>query len=143
MKNDIACCGFKCKICPAYKDNITGREEQQKVSDGWFKYFGFRIPAEKIYCDGCLAETSDKPCRRIDSKCPVRPCVTAKGLANCAYCNEYICDKLSERIVNIKEVAGKQKGPVPPEDYERYLKPYDNKTTLDNIRKELSKNTGK
>jgi hypothetical protein len=143
MKNDVACCGYKCKICPAYKDNITGPAYQQKVSDGWFKYYGFRIPHEKIYCDDCLPENSDKPSRRIDNQCPVRPCVLAKGLPNCAYCDEYVCNKLSQRIVNLKEVADKQEKPVSQEEYNRYLKPYDNKTTLDNIRKELGKNASK
>jgi hypothetical protein len=69
--------------------------------------------------------------------------VLAKGLPNCAYCDEYVCDKLSQRIVNLKEVAVKQEKPVSQEEYDRYLKPYDNKTTLDNIRKELGKNTSK
>jgi hypothetical protein len=125
-------------MCPAYRDNITGKEYQQMVSDGWFKYYGFRIPAEDVYCDGCVADDSEDP-QRIDVDCPVRPCVMAKGVANCAHCDEYVCEKLAQRVVNPEEVVGKQKGPVAQEDYDRYIKPYDNKTTLDRIRAELGK----
>jgi hypothetical protein len=138
MKEDISLCGYKCKICPAYKDNVTGPDHQQWVSDGWFKYYGFRLPPETIICDGCLPEGCDNP-RRIDTECPVRPCVMAKGLPNCAHCDEYICDKLAKRIVEPKKVLSKCKKPPSRQDYDRFIKPYDNKTRLDKIREQLGK----
>ena len=121
MKEDIACCGYKCKICPAYKNNITDKDSQEKVSDGWFKYYGFRIPAEDIYCDGCLPTDCENP-RRIDTKCPVRPCVLEKVIPNCAHCDRYVCDKLSTRIVNPDEVVQKNKGEIPEEDFDRFVR---------------------
>ncbi len=138
MKAELSCCGYNCKYCPAYSGNITDKDRQQTVSDGWFKIYGFRIPAEQCICDGCLTEHCENP-RRIDTKCPVRPCVLAKGIPNCAYCDDYICTKLSKRIVNPKEVIKKCKEPISKEEYERFIKPYDNKTKLDEIRKELGK----
>jgi hypothetical protein len=134
---DISFCGYRCRICPAFKDNITGPQDQQRTSDGWFKYYGFRIPPERIVCDGCRAPDSEQP-RRIDTECPVRPCATAKGLPNCAHCDEYVCDKLKQRLVDIDEVIGKQQEPIPPQDFDRFLKPYDNKPRLQTIRSELA-----
>jgi hypothetical protein len=133
-RNDISYCGYRCSICPAFKNNITGPEDQQRASDGWFKYYGFRIPPEQIYCDGCLAPDDQRP-RRIDTECPVRPCARAKGVPNCAYCEDYICEKLEQRLVDLQAVAGKQQGPMPPDEFDRFLKPYDNRTRLRSIRK--------
>jgi hypothetical protein len=138
MKEELSRCGYKCKICPAYKDNVSGKESQQAVSDGWFKIYGFRIPAEQCICDGCLPENCENP-RRIDANCPIGPCVSAKGIPNCAYCDEYICEKLSQRIIIPKEVVSKCKEPVSVEDYDRFVSPYDNKTRLDMVRRELGK----
>ena len=134
MNDDIACCGYRCKICPAYRGNITGKDWQQMVSDGWFQIYGFRLSAEQCVCDGCLTKNYDNP-HRIDTECPVRPCVLAKNISNCAYCDEYICDKLLKRIVNPDEVMSRNNGKISSEEYERFIEPYDNKTSLDNIRK--------
>lgn len=138
MKEDVSLCGYRCKICPAYRDNITGEDYQQQVSDGWFKIYGFRIPPEGCICDGCLPGSCENP-RRIDTECPVRPCVLEKGLPNCAHCDEYICDKLSKRIVIPQEVIEKCKEPVSEEEYSRFIKPYDNKPRLDKIKEQLRK----
>jgi hypothetical protein len=97
-------CGFRCDLCLAYRPNVEANPSNQQIlSDGWYKYFGFRIPAEKIICDGCMA---DNP-RLIDTKCPVRPCVLERGLANCADCPDYICEKLSDRFVVYEKLAAK------------------------------------
>ncbi len=79
-------CGYRCDLCLAYKPNVESNPaHQQKLSDGWYKYFGFRIPPEKVICDGCMV---DDP-QLIDHSCPVRPCVIEKGLANCSQCELY------------------------------------------------------
>jgi hypothetical protein len=133
MKDDISCCGYECKICPAYKGNISGENSQQAVSDGWFKIYGFRIPTERCICDGCQPGDCKNP-RLMDTECPVRSCVLAKGIPNCASCDEYICEKLAKKIVNPKGDVSKCKEEVSLEDYNRFIKPYDNKTRLDEIR---------
>jgi len=138
MKEELACCGYKCQICPAYKDNVNGEESQQAVSDGWFKIYGFRIPPERCICDGCKPGKCKNP-RRIDTKCFIEPCVSAKGIPNCAHCDDYVCGKLSHRIVNPKEIVSGCKEPISLEDYNRFIKPYDNKTRLDKMRIELGK----
>lgn len=133
MKTALSKCGYRCDLCLAYSPNIAEHPENPQIlSDGWFKYFGFRIPAAEIYCDGCQAENS----RLIDTSCPVRPCVMAKGLANCAPCEAYGCSKLIERWVTLEEIQQKSSVPVPIEDYERFIRPYENKIRLNTIRSE-------
>ncbi len=132
----ITKCGYRCDLCPGYKDNIHGPEDQQRASDGWFKYFGFRVPPEGIPCDGCLADECTNA-KLLDTGCPVRPCVIEKGLRSCAECDEYVCDKLRERLVDGREMLEKVEGPVPQEDYDQFIRTYDNARRLEEIRRGL------
>ena len=136
MKEKVSFCGYRCEICPAYKDNITSEEDRQKVSDGWFKYYGFRIPTEEIYCDGCLVEDCTNP-RRIDQECEVRQCVLEHGLPNCAHCKDFICEKLSKKMIDTKKIAERVGGSIPHEDFKRFVKPYNGKSILEEVRREL------
>jgi len=135
-QNIITRCGYRCNLCLAYKENVHSVEDQKKVSDGWFRIFGFRIPPEKIHCDGCLTPDSENP-RLIDTGCPVRPCVIEKGLENCAHCDQYVCMKLEQRIVTYNSVQDHHKEPISKDDYESFIKPYENKKTLDELRETL------
>ncbi|OGO05376.1 MAG: hypothetical protein A2Y73_07840 [Chloroflexi bacterium RBG_13_56_8] len=135
----IARCGYRCDLCLAYKENIRSSEDRRRISDGWFKYYGFRIPSEKIRCDGCLTEDRQNP-KRMDPNCPVRPCVLEKGLENCAYCSEYICETLKTRAVIYEEVAEQFEAPIPQEDYEAFIRPYEGEKTLGSIRESRTEN---
>ncbi len=124
-------CGYRCDLCLAYKPNVEKNPaNQQKLSDGWFKYFGFRLPAEEICCDGCM---SDNP-KLIDQSCPVRPCVIEKGLDNCAQCGQYICEKLIERLVVLEQVKQRVGAEISEDDYVCFIQPYENKLRLDALR---------
>jgi hypothetical protein len=124
-------CGYRCDLCLAYRPNVESNPaNQQKLSDGWFQYFGFRIPAEKILCDGCLAENSSQ----IDQACPVRPCVIERKLENCAGCEQYGCGKLAERLVVFAEVQKRIGRAIPAEDRIDFIQPYENKTRLEALR---------
>ena len=138
MKERIGFCGYRCELCPAYRDNITSDQDRQKVSDGWFKYYGFRIPPEEIYCDGCLADDSTSS-RRIDPACEVRACVLQRRLPNCAHCGDFVCEKLSKKMIDTKEIAKRAGGSIPKEDYERFVKPYESVKTFPDTRKQLGK----
>jgi len=131
MQPIVTRCGYRCDQCLAYRPNVEADPANRQIlSDGWFKYFGFRIPPEDILCDGCMA---DNPWL-IDSQCPVRPCVIARGLENCAKCEEYVCDKLRERLVVYEEVQQRAGVRIPSEDRERFIQPYENKARLDVLR---------
>jgi hypothetical protein len=131
MEAILTRCGYRCDLCLAYRPNIESNPAyRQKLSDGWYQYFGFRIPPEKILCDGCLANNP----LLIDQACPVRPCVIAKGLENCAYCESYACEKLVERLVVYEEVKKRVNVDIPEEDRICFIQPYENKTRLDELK---------
>ena len=132
MSEILARCGYRCDLCLAFRPNVEANpSNQQTLSDGWHKYFGFRIPAEQIICDGCTAENP----RLIDAACPVRPCVLARSLASCAQCPDYVCEKLSDRLVVYEKLTATLPHPVPPEDRARFIAPYENKVRLDGLRR--------
>ena len=107
MENTILTkCGYRCDLCLAYKPNVELNDKRSLLSDGWFEIFGFRIQPNDIICEGCVS--CENPLL-IDKACPVRPCVDLKGLKNCAFCEEYICEKLKQRIVNREDLELKLK----------------------------------
>jgi Protein of unknown function (DUF3795) len=131
MEPILTRCGYRCDLCLAYRPNVAQNPANQQIlSDGWYRYFGFRIPPAEICCDGCLA---DKP-KLIDTTCPVRPCVIGKGLDNCSQCEHYVCDKLTERLVVYEEVRARAGAGIPEEDRARFIQPYENKRRLDALR---------
>ena len=131
MEPVLTRCGYRCDLCLAYRPNLESNPDNRQIlSDGWFTYFGFRIPPEEILCDGCLAEDA----RLVDTACPVRPCVIERGLPNCAACGQYICAKLEERMVSWEEVRQRMRAEIPEEDYQRFILPYENKPRLEEIR---------
>ena len=93
MERMVAFCGIVCTKCPAYlatqKDDD---EERKRVAQMWTKQFNTEIKPETINCDGCLAENG----RHIEycQLCEIRECGLEKGVKNCAFCDEYPCDKL-------------------------------------------------
>lgn len=128
MNQILSRCGFRCDLCLASKPNIENNPQyRQKLSDGWHKYFGFRISPKKISCDGCLTTTSNL----LDQECPVRPCVIERKINHCGECDNYICDKLKERIVVYNEIEQKVKETISEEDYRCFILPYENKKRLD------------
>ena len=119
----IARCGYRCDLCPAYKGNIQGPEDRQRTSDGWFKHFGFRIPPDRINCDGCLDERPEA--RRIDVKCPIRPCAVGRGVETCGLCPKCGCRHCRSRDVTREKVEKRLGAPLAPEDYRRFVLPYE------------------
>ena len=91
----IGFCGIACTECPVFlaaqKDD---GEERRKVAELWSKQYGTDIKTEDINCDGCLSESG----RLIGhcKVCEIRKCGQDKNLTNCAYCDEYACEKLNK-----------------------------------------------
>lgn len=129
-KEILTRCGYRCDLCLAYKDNIENDDQREFLSDTWHKIYGFRIPAQEIYCEGCIS--CDHP-KLIDDNCPVRPCVIKKGIENCSQCKEYPCELFNQRKV-IREDFSKDKI-ISGKEYSKCIKPYENKKRLDEIRK--------
>ena len=136
MKKEIlARCGFRCDLCLAYKDNIENNDQRQFLSDGWHKIYRFRIPPDNIYCDGCINAECLTP-KLIDKDCPVRPCVIEKGIENGSQCDDYICDKLKDRIVVYEDLLKRDDIKISRKEYINFIKPYENKKSLEALRKE-------
>lgn len=132
MQPILTRCGMRCDLCLAYRPNIEQQpENRQKLSDGWFKYFGFRVPPAEICCDGCMAEES----HLLDQGCPVRPCVIERGLENCARCEHYDgCERLAQRLVTYEGIKERVAEEIPEDDRRRFIEPYENKKRLDALR---------
>jgi hypothetical protein len=131
MKPILTRCGYRCDLCLAYKPNVLENpSNQQKLSDGWYKYFGFRLPPSEICCDGCM---TDNP-KLIDKNCPVRSCVIEKKLDNCSQCELYACEKLNNRFVIYDEVKSRIGKEISQDDYLCFIRPYENKRRFDTLR---------
>ena len=132
MEPILTRCGYRCDLCLAYRPNIEAEPaNRQQLSDGWHTYFGFRIPPEAICCDGCMSENP----RPMDTACPVRPCVIARGLDHCAQCANYDgCEKLAERLVVFEELRLRLGVEIPEADRARFILPYENRQRLEALR---------
>ena len=131
MQKLISHCGYRCDLCLAHK---ATKEDQICFKDALLKYYNYLLSLDNCYCDGCLTENCEKPIL-IDSRCKVRSCVLERNLENCAFCADYPCDNLKEKFVNPEEIVKNYGKPISDEEYGTFIKPYDNKNTLDEIKK--------
>ena len=85
-------------IISSVKSTIPNRlfnyKERRKVAELWSKQYNADIKPEDVNCDGCLSESG----RLIGhcKVCEIRKCGRDKNIINCAYCNEYACEKLNQ-----------------------------------------------
>lgn len=95
MDKMIAFCGLNCTECPAFIATVKDdNAERKKVAVLWSKEFNHEIKPEDINCDGCLEESD-----RLFSHCKVceiRECGQEKEVKNCAYCDDFVCEKLTK-----------------------------------------------
>ena len=125
-------CGNRCDLCPAYCKNID-KFDKQKISDGWFKYHGFRKPAEDIGCVGCLNKG-----KHDREDCPIKECAEKRNLKSCGCCNDLFCDFLKSDM-RVVEGALKKHSNISQEDYDMFFKPYLIRPILTEIHEKLNK----
>jgi hypothetical protein len=98
MKENLAYCGLICEKCPIY---LATREPDEKkkyeiradIAEQIKKHYGQKTSPEDVGdCDGCKAETG----RLFCTDCQIRICAVEKGIANCAYCDDYPCQQLEK-----------------------------------------------
>ena len=128
----VSKCGNRCDLCPANYKNIN-KFDRQKISDGWFKYHGFRKPADEIGCVGCLNKG-----KHDREDCPIKECAEKRGLENCGYCDDLFCDFL-ESDMGVVEGALKEHSNISQEDYDMFFKPYLIRSVLMEIHKNFNK----
>jgi len=94
MNQMVAYCGLVCTDCEGYLATqrgdlaaLAGLAAKAKAD------FGVDTTAEGCQCDGCLPAKG----RKIGycAQCEIRACAVTRGLANCAHCAAYACDKLT------------------------------------------------
>jgi len=91
----VGFCGLICSDCPAYEATIEDDDEKRaSVAKQWSKEYGVQIDSVSINCLGCHA--SDDSVFTHPLRCEIRKCGRERGVATCAYCDDYPCSRLEE-----------------------------------------------
>lgn len=94
----IAYCGLACKSCPIHlatieKDIVKKTQMRKDISEQLAKIYVTTPKPEIITdCDGCKFINGRLFTGCID--CGIRKCANMKNLENCAYCSDFVCEKL-------------------------------------------------
>jgi hypothetical protein len=117
----IGYCGYNCHLCAARSDDAAVRKE---LVDGWRRIFGHEhYTAENVRCDGCLSDG-----RLADTVCKARPCAIERGVKNCAYCEDFPCDKVVHLLGSREGLlifCRPEEGPVTEEEYQLCMRQFD------------------
>jgi hypothetical protein len=94
MEEMIAYCGIVCTECPAYVATQNDDQEALKLTaERWSKEYQSEMKPEDIICDGCLPGHT-RYCSHC-AECEIRACGIARGIVNCAHCDDYGCERLA------------------------------------------------
>ncbi len=90
----IAYCGLSCTDCEAYQATQSGDPAAlQRVVEHWKAEYGLAdLSVQGVKCDGCTG-AGDRRCGHWYD-CDIRACGAERGVANCAACSDYACEKL-------------------------------------------------
>jgi hypothetical protein len=100
MDEQISFCGLTCNKCPMFKATQTNdNKKRAEIAQSWGKYINRALTAEDINCDGCIQ--TDGRLFGECNHCEVRNCGMEKGIDNCAYCDEFDCDKLARVYAHV------------------------------------------
>lgn len=95
MNEMIAYCGLLCHECGAFIATMADdNEKRAEVARQWTKDYHKDFKPEDINCFGCRAEGVQV--FGYCQICKIRACGRERGVVNCAYCNDYPCDQLTE-----------------------------------------------
>ncbi len=95
MDEMIAICGITCHECGAFLATKTNDDEKRaEVAQLWSKEFKADIKPEDINCEGCLSDSGNLFSH--PKICEIRKCGKEKNVDNCAYCSDYVCEKLEK-----------------------------------------------
>jgi hypothetical protein len=103
MSQLIGACGLNCNECSAYKATQANDLDaiMQTIAE-WKIAHGGDFKPEEVWCDGCMSP-SDRKCSHTNV-CHLRACVVARGLANCAECNDYGCEKMTAFVGDVPQM---------------------------------------
>jgi len=94
MDRMIAYCGLVCTDCQSFiATQADDRAALERIAARWREEFDSPdITVESIACDGCLGNEG-RHCSHC-FECEIRACGMARGVANCAHCDDYACERL-------------------------------------------------
>ena len=96
MDEIIGYCGLLCSECGAFIATRNDDDEKRaEVAQMWSKQYNADIKPEDINCDGCTSNDDGRLFNHC-KVCEIRKCGKEKNILNCAYCDEYACEKLEE-----------------------------------------------
>jgi len=99
MNEMLSYCGLICSDCPIFlasRESNKTKKEKMKIDiiNLCKEHYNADYNFDEINdCDGCLADGGKLFIGCIN--CEIRKCAIENGLSNCAYCDQYTCDKLS------------------------------------------------
>ena len=92
LEPHIAYCGLDCSGCDIYQATKFDDDQiRRKYADKIFSQYKIEIDPLSLNCHGCRDE---RPKSGFCARCEVRKCAIDRGLANCAACEDYDCEKL-------------------------------------------------
>jgi hypothetical protein len=98
----IAYCGLDCQTCPIHVATLEideSKRQKMRISIAKFcsEQYGMNLSPEEVTdCDGCRSNTG-----RLFSgclSCKIRTCAMNRNLESCAYCDDYVCNKLQDHF---------------------------------------------
>lgn len=100
MSEIISYCGLTCQNCPIFlATRETNRAKKENIIYNIInmckEHYGIKYRYEDINdCDGCKSKNDRLffGCKN----CKIRKCAIERNIDNCAYCDEYPCEQLSE-----------------------------------------------
>ncbi|MCF7740672.1 MAG: DUF3795 domain-containing protein [Candidatus Marinimicrobia bacterium] len=87
-------CGIKCRDCPAFIATKQNNFDKKNEVAGEWSTNDYPLSPNDVECHGCTSTT-----RNIMSfceDCNIRYCAIDKSLENCAFCDNFPCNKLSK-----------------------------------------------
>lgn len=100
----IGACGLKCHECGAYKaTQANDADAIARTIAEWREQHGGDFTPEDVWCDGCMS-AGERRCSHARHGCHVRACAVSRGVANCAVCDDYGCEKMTAFVDNVPQM---------------------------------------
>ena len=106
MEKMMSYCGLICDECPAFvATQENDMEALARLGEAWSGN-GPAFSPEEMRCDGCLI--ADGRLFTWCNTCELRTCAMERGVATCAHCSDYGCEKL-QQVFNMPGIGAETK----------------------------------